>query len=60
VIAAVVAPKEKVPVSGTFDPKAMPELLVEHQHIKDGLLELASALKDATLTPTDKRQLAEA
>jgi protein transport protein SEC31 len=47
-------------VSGTFDPKATPELLAEHQHIKDVLLELASALKAAPLTPADKRQLAEA
>jgi protein transport protein SEC31 len=59
--AAVVTLKDnKVPVSGTFDPNATPELLAEHQHIKDILLELASSLNAAPLTPADKRQLAEA
>lgn len=47
-------------MSGTFDPNATPELLAEHQHIKDTLLELASSLQAAPLTPADKRQLVEA
>lgn len=57
---AQVAPTEKPPVSGTFDPNATPELLAEQVHIKDTLVELAAALNAAPLTPVDKRQMAEA
>jgi len=57
---AQVAPPEKAPVSGTFDPKATLELLAEHEHIKDTLIELAAALNSAPLTPSDKRQMSEA
>lgn len=56
---AQVAATEKAPVSGTFDPNASLELLAEHQHIKDTLLELASSLQAAPLTAVDKRHLAE-
>ena len=56
---ASVSAVPKAPVSGTFDPNAVHELPEEQQHIKDGLLEVASSLKAAPLTPADKRQLSE-
>lgn len=57
---AQVEKTEKAPVSGTFDPNATPELLAEHEHIKETLIQLSASLNAVPLSPADKRQLSEA
>jgi len=51
--------KPSAPVSGTFDPKALADIAVDNQPIKDTLLELVGALQGMHLTPADKKQLTE-
>jgi protein transport protein SEC31 len=49
----------KAPVSGTFDPSAPPEVNADHQHIKDGLMEILEMMQGMQLSPADKKQLTD-
>lgn len=47
------------PVSGTYDPAALPEIAGDNQPIKDIFLELVTALAGYQLSAGDKKQLSE-
>jgi len=49
----------KAPVSGTFDPNAIPDVSVDHQSTKDALLELIKAIQGMQLSAGDKKQLSD-
>ena len=59
-IAAKVAGQvDKAPVSGTFNPDAVPDVSPDHQPVKDNVLELLKGLQDMQLSVSDKKQLSE-
>jgi protein transport protein SEC31 len=59
-IAAKVAGQvDKAPVSGTFNPDAVPDVSPDHQPVKDNILELLKGIQDMQLSVSDKKQLSE-
>ena len=57
---AQVSRVSKPPVSGSLDPNKIAELAPEYHPIRDCLLGLVEALKQAQMNAVDKRQLGEA
>jgi protein transport protein SEC31 len=57
--AAVLTAAGKAPVSGTFNPSNMPDIAGDFQPIKDGFLELVTAIQGMQLSVGDRKQLAE-
>ena len=57
--AAAVGGGKKAPVSGTFDPNAMPALGQEYQYLQDGLVVIVERLAASASSPMEKKQAAE-
>lgn len=56
---AQVSQINKAPVSGTFDPSAIPDVSIDYQPTKNALLELVQAIQGMQLSAGDKKQLSE-